>query len=300
VVVQGQFLPGGWFARGYSGLRQIGVGSIYEEPQPWALLAGAASPSQAAEVVAAYRRYLVGIGAPGGPTKIGAALAPGSGDPGATEQSAPPINGSTEWPGGSWYAVNGWMVWALADEDGVVPGAAAYAWDEFLRNTLATHATAFPDSWDGLITVDDECAAFYQSPDSGCGIGLATGFGVTNGYDTQVMHQPAYSLFDLLQLAGIEATGSGYRVVPHLPVTTFNIRFPSIGLAQQPGLIRGYFRDQGSGTVTMEAAPPPGASAASAVVWVNGSVVAHTVADGLVAFSMPVAAGRATDWAVQG
>ncbi|HUE26313.1 MAG TPA: hypothetical protein VMP89_06030, partial [Solirubrobacteraceae bacterium] len=119
-VVEGQFVAGGWFARGYSGLRQIGVGSIYEEPQPWALLAGAATPAQAAEVVAAYRRYLVGIGAPGGPTKIGAALAPGSGDPGATEQSEPAINGSTEWPGGSWFAVNGWMVWALAQEDGVV------------------------------------------------------------------------------------------------------------------------------------------------------------------------------------
>jgi hypothetical protein len=298
-VVRGQFVPGGWFARGYSGVRQIGVGSIFEEPQPWAVLAGAASPQQAAEVVAAYRRFLVGIGAPGGPTKIGAALAPGSSDPGATEQSEPAINGSTEWPGGSWFAVNGWMVWALADEDGIVPYAAAYAWDEFLRNTLATHATAFPDHWDGVISVDDECAAYYQSPNSGCGIGLGTGFGVTHGYDTQIMHQPAYSLFDLLQLAGIEATGSGYRIVPHLPMATFNIRLPGVGLAQQPGLIRGYFRDQGAGAVTIEVQPPPGVSAALARVYVDGSVVPHRVDGGLVAFSMPVSAGQATDWAVR-
>ena len=114
--------------------------------------------------------------------------------------------------------------------------------DEFDRNTLAAHATAFPDHWDGVISVDDECAAYYQSPNSGCGIGLTTGEGVIPGYDTQIMHQPAYSLFDLLKLAGLDATGDGYRVVPHLPMTTFDLRLPDVGIAQQPGEIRGYFR----------------------------------------------------------
>ncbi len=80
--------------------------------------------SQATKVVANYRRYLVGVGAPHGPTKIGAALAPGSSDPGASEQTEPPVNGSTEWPGGSWYAVDGWWTWALAELDGTVPSAA--------------------------------------------------------------------------------------------------------------------------------------------------------------------------------
>ena len=56
---------------------------MFSEPQPWALLAGAATTAQATRIVANYRRFLVGIGAPGGPTKIGAALAPGSSDPGA-------------------------------------------------------------------------------------------------------------------------------------------------------------------------------------------------------------------------
>src|SRR5205085_1988930 len=104
-VVKQQAVAGGWFARGYSGARQIGVGSIWSEPQAWALLAGAAPPAQGSKLVAAYRRFLVGIGAPSGPSKIGAAIAPGSSDPGATEQSEPPVNNSTAWPGGSWYAV---------------------------------------------------------------------------------------------------------------------------------------------------------------------------------------------------
>jgi hypothetical protein len=299
-VVKGQFVARGWFARGYSGSRQIGVGSIYEEVQPWALLAGAATPAQATNVVGAYRRYLAGVGAPAGPARIGSALAPGSGDPGATEQSLPPINGSTEWPGGSWFAVNGWMVWALAEQDGVVPGAAAYSWNEFLRNTLATHATVYPDHWDGVISVDDECAAYYQSPSSGCGIGLGTGLGATHGYDTQIMHQPAYSLFDLLQLAGIEATSSGYRIVPHLPMSTFNIRLPSVGLAEQPGTIRGYFRTAVAATVTMQVAPPPGVPAARAVAYVDGAAVPDTVVGGLVQFTMRTNADAPTDWALSG
>ena len=296
-TVKGQYVPGGWFARGYSGARQFGAGSMFSEPQPWALLAGAATTTQAAQVVSNYRRYLVGTGAPGGPSKIGAALAPGSSDPGATEQTEPPINGSTEWPGGAWYAVDGWWTWALGELDGVVPNAAADAWDEFTRNTLTGHANAFPDHWDGVISVDDECAAYYQSPASGCGIGLATGEGALPGYDTQVMHQPAYSLFDLVKLAGLDATSAGYRIVPRLPMGTFDVRLPEVGVAQQPGTIRGYFRTSG-GAVTLAVAPPPGVTAADAVAWADGRRVPSTVVDGLVQFTLPTRADGPADWAV--
>jgi hypothetical protein len=308
-VVAGQFIAGesvtasdsglGWFARGYSGAKQLGAGAIYEEPQPWALLAGIASPQQASELVAAYRRFLVGIGAPGGPTKIGAAMAPGSGDPGANEQNEPELNSSREYPGGAWFALNGQMVWALSSLEGTVPEAAADAWDEFTRNTLAAHATAFPEHWDGVISVDDECASYYQSPPSGCGVGLATGAGVLNGYDTQIMHQPAYSLFDLVKLAGIEATGDGYTVVPHLPMSTFDIRLPQLGLAAESGVIRGYLRTSG-GSVTMRVAPPAGVPAGEAVAFVGDAQVPATVVGGLVQFTLPTHPGRAANWALTG
>jgi hypothetical protein len=308
-IVAGQWVPGesvtpgdaglGWFARGYSGAKQLGSGAIYVEPQPWALLAGAASQQQAAQVVAAYRRFLVGVGAPYGPTQIGAAMAPGSTDPGANEQNQPGLNNSREFPGGAWFALNGQLTWALARLDGVVPEAAGYAWDEFTRNTLAAHATAFPEHWDGVISVDDECHSYYQSPQSGCGIGLATGANVVNGYDTQIMHQPAYSLFDLLALAGVEATRDGYEVVPHLPMATFDIRLPQVGVAQQSGLIRGYVSTSG-GTVTMRVAPPPGVAADKAVAHAGGSRVPATVVAGLVQFTLATKAGHPADWAVSG
>ena len=308
-VVAGQFVQGesvkpgdaglGWFARGYEGARQLGAGTMYEEPQPWAMLAGIATPEQAREVVAAYRRFLVGVGAPFGPAKIGAAMAPCSCDPGVNEQNEPELNRSTAFPGGAWFALDGQMTWALAQLEGTVPEAGAYAWDEFTRDTLATHATVFPDAWDGLITVDDECAAYYQETPSGCGIGLATGAGAVNGYDTQIMHQPAYSLFDLVKLAGVEATREGYEVVPHLPMSTFDIRLPDVGLAQQAGLIRGYVRGSAA-TVTMRVAPPPGVPAGSAVAYANGAQVPDTVAGGLVQFQLKIKAGAPADWAVSG
>jgi Glycosyl hydrolase 36 superfamily, catalytic domain/Glycosyltransferase family 36 len=308
-VVAGQFVQGetvtpsdaglGWFARGYAGTSQLGAGAMFEEPQAWALLAGAATPLQTTELVAAYRRFLVGIGAPFGPTRIGASMTPGSTDPGANEQNQPGLNNSRGFPGGAWFALNGQLVWALAQLGGVVPEAAAYAWDEFLRNTLAAHATAFPEHWDGLTSIDDECASYFQTTTSGCGIGLATGAGAVNGYDTQIMHQPAYSMFDLLKLAGVEATSDGYEVVPHLPMSTFDVRFPQVGVAEQSGLIRGYVTAS-SATVTMRVAPPPGVAPAAARTFAGRKKVAHTVVGGLVQFTLPTSPGAPANWAVSG
>ena len=213
--------------------------------------------------MAAYRRFLVGIGAPKGPTQDRRRAGPERDRPGANEQNQPVINGSAEWPGGVVVSrVNGWITWALARAGR--RGARTpppYAWNEFKRNTLAAHAVAFPEHWDGVITVDDECACLLPVADSGvrdrAGHRLRAR---VNGYDTQIMHQPAYSLFDLLKLAGLEATSDGYRSRAPPADGTFNVRLPDVGLAQQSGLIRGYLRTSG-GSVTMHVAPPPGVAA---------------------------------------
>ncbi|MGH7822473.1 MAG: GH36-type glycosyl hydrolase domain-containing protein, partial [Candidatus Binatia bacterium] len=165
----------GWFSRGYSGATQLGRGAIYLEPQPWALLAGAAIPERAATLVANVRRFLTGVGAPPeleGPARIGSAQSPAFADPDVTERTVgtgfltrPNDPGSVHpgvgalnsgsnnavWVGGVWYALNGPLVWALGTLDDLLPSARAYAWDELLRNTLAAHASAFPNHWDGVI-----------------------------------------------------------------------------------------------------------------------------------------------------
>src|SRR5207245_1539129 len=139
--------------------------------------------------------------------------------------------------------------------------------------------------WDGVISIDDECAAYYQSPNSGCGIGLATGSGVIPGYAEQIMHQPASSLFDLLKLTGLDATAAAYKIVPHVPTSTSNVRVPDGGIAQQPGVIRGYCKNAG-GSLTMDVAPPPGVAAGLATAWADGQQVPATVVNGLVQFTL--------------
>ena len=135
--------------------------------------------------------------------------------------------GAAVFPGGSWYAVNGWLTWALGTLSPSVPGAARAAFDEFLRNTLAAHASAYPRHWNGTISVDDVCHAFYSPTPATCGIGVKTTIA------GQIMHQPAWSLFDAIALAGVTSTAAGYRIEPRLPL-------PAFSLAPRPGNCVGF------------------------------------------------------------
>ena len=87
-VTRGQWTARGWYARGYAGNRQIGTGAIFGEPQPWAILAGAPDRAQANKVVANIRRFLTGVGAPGGPAHIGSAQSPAADDPAVSEHTS--------------------------------------------------------------------------------------------------------------------------------------------------------------------------------------------------------------------
>ena len=112
-------------------------------------------------LVANIRRFLTGIGAPRRTaSRIGSAISPAAADPDVTEPrtatgplgDAGPLIGASQFPGGVWFDVNGWLTWALSELDGVVPHARRYAWDEYTRNTLAAHTRAFPDHWNGTIS----------------------------------------------------------------------------------------------------------------------------------------------------
>jgi hypothetical protein len=154
--------------------------------------------------------------------------------------------------GGSWYDINGWLTWALGSLDGEFPVARQLAWSEYLHNTLASHANAYPDSWDGTISSDDVCNGYYSPYPQLCGNSLSTQFG---GQNTE---QPTWMVMDAIRLAGITPTGAGFLITPHLPLTRFSLRLPDIGVAVSPGLVRGYVRVQQSGPLTMTVAVPRG------------------------------------------
>jgi hypothetical protein len=307
-----QWTGKGWYSRGYSGNRQVGSGVIFEEPQPWAVLAGAPTASQAGTLVANIRRFLDGVGAPaslGGPAKFGTAQVPAQADPAVTEKGPLPENGplpnifnqllpnsplagADEWPGGVWFDLNGWLTWAYGSLDGVVPGARELAWDEYTRNTLANHATLWPDHWDGTISVDDVCYAYYSTHPDYCGNGLGT------TYEGQITEQPTWMVMNAINLAGVTPLEDGFEVTPHLPMKSFSVRLPEVGVAAAPRLLRGYIVVARRSTLRMRVAPPPGVLAARVAAFANGKRVPARIEGGLVVFELPARANRPADWAV--
>jgi hypothetical protein len=103
-----------------------------------------------------------------------------------------------------------------------------------------------------------------------------------------------------LKLAGIDPVADGYRVVPHLPMKTFNVRLPQVGVASRPRVLRGYVRPATAGTLRMRVAIPPGAGTRKLTVRVNGRKTRHSIEQGLIVFDLPARAGRAADWSVSG
>jgi len=296
-VLVGQW-TGGWYSRGYSNDAQIGVGAIFGEPQPWAILAGIPTARQPATLVANIRRFLDGVDAPrivDGPSRIGSSLTPAYDDPDVTERSATPLgvgDNNANYVGGTWFDVNGWLTWALGELDGVVPHARRRAWSEYTRNTLANHATRFPDHWAGTISVDDTCYSYYSSHPAMCGNDLY------RTYDGQITEQPTWMVMDAIRLAGVTPTAAGYTIAPHLPFRRFSLRLPQVGVASETRQLRGYVKPEQAGPIELRVRLPHGVSAASLETWVDGQTVTHAVAEGFIVFSLSATAGSPAHWAV--
>ncbi len=299
-TLRSQWTARGWYARGFVGDAQLGSGAIWLEPQPWAVLAGAPSASQASTLVGNIRRYLDGIGAPAslhGPDPIGTSLGPARDDPGISERTALPGGGvgddNAVYPGGTWLEPDGWLTWAYASLDGQVPGARALAFDEYRRATLAAHATAYPQQWVGITSIDDTCWSFYSSQPGRCGGVL----GISD-YEGQNTEQPEWMVMDAVDLAGVTPTASGFVIAPHLPLGRFSLRFPTIGVGESDRAITGYVRPVSAARLTIQVVVPTGATGVSAEV--GGSpVTAARVRGGRVALSLTAGPGTPVDWTVR-
>ena len=169
----------------------------------------------------------------------------------------------------------------------MVPRAREYAFDEFRRNTLTAHARAYPRHWNGVISVDDVCCAHYSSDPSRCGIGIL------DGWSTQIMHQPAWSLFAALKLAGLDPVRDGYRIDPHLPMASFSLRLPDAGVEYGRARARGYVRPHGRARLRMTVELPRGLARGPVAAFVDGRRVRARRAGGAVRFALRARGGRA-------
>ena len=182
-----------------------------------------------------------------GPEARGVALLP---PPALDQLPDASLTGASQWPGGVWFDLNGHLTWAYASLDGVLPNARALAWDEYTRNTLAKHADLYPDHWQGTISVDDVCHAFYGNHPESCGTGLS------QTYSGQITEQPTWMVMNAIRLAGLTPTRDGYDIAPHLPFAHFKLRFPQIGIASETRRMRGYVTPLQDGSVQLDVHPP--------------------------------------------
>ncbi len=297
-TLRSQWTGPGWYARGFAGSRLLGSGAIWLEPQPWAILAGAPNPGQASTLVANIRRYLDGVGGPPalhGPDRIGTSLSPAADDPGITETTTLPGTGEGDnnavYPGGTWYEPDGWLTWAYASLGSEVPHSGSLALDEYERSTLAAHAASYPNEWVGTTSIDDTCWSFYSSDPGRCGGVL----GIT-AYEGQNTEQPEWMVMDALTLAGVTPTKLGYEISPHLPLASFSVRFPTIGVAKGKRALDGYVHPLATGRLLLQVAVPRGVSGVECQV--NGAAVRAKLSSGWATFSVMGRRSTSVSWSV--
>jgi hypothetical protein len=202
------------------------------------------------------------------------------------------MDNASEWVGGAWFDVNGWLTWALSTLDGDVPNARRLAWSEYTRNTLGNHATRFPNHWDGTISVDDVCEAFYSRETDFCGVSLST------AYQGQITEQPTWMVMNAIRLAGITPTEAGYRIAPRFPFARFSLRLPQVGVASESTRMRGYVTSRPGGSMQMEVELPAGTPTGSLKTWADGRAVPHKLKGDSAVFTLRAAANRPADWAI--
>jgi hypothetical protein len=255
---------GQWFRRAWltPKIGWVGDEQIWLEPQPWAIISRAAAPDQVKQLVQsideAVRR----------PSPIGARLL-GQGVPKMQELMGSGSNG------GVWPSINGTLVWALARVDSVM------AWDEWVKNSLAAHAEAYPEVWYGIWsgpdtynstlsrhpgqTVFDERFIAGEPPKDWFNMGVNwTDFPVMN------MHPHAWPLYDIPKLLDVEFTPQGVEFTPSLPQPEYRFGSPLLGLEKSVGGYSGWYSPQTAGIWQVTLHLPEGEGNRFTALEVNG------------------------------
>jgi hypothetical protein len=257
VAVRAQW-TGKWFKRAWMGeaIGWNGEKQLWLEPQPWAILGGAATAEQRKTLVAAIDELARK------PSPIGALLQ----SPADLTMKDEPGTGTN---GGIFAAINGTLIWALATMDGEM------AWDEWKKNTLARHADVYPDIWFGIWSGPDAYNSVL-SKDPG---GTAPDFPVLN------MHSHAWPIYSLIKLLGVEFHPTGIRLRPTLPLPEYEFASPLIGFKKSPAGYSGWYSPATAGRWEIGITVPTAPSAQKWQVTVNGAHEKSRSEDEMVHFS---------------
>jgi hypothetical protein len=258
---------GRWFKRAWLGPHLetkdggwLGVESLWLEPQPWAIIGGAATEEQSATLIRTMDELTRR------PSPIGAIV---QSRPNPDMTNSPGIQEN----GGVWPSINGTLIWALAQHDG------AMAWDEWKKNSLARHAEAYPNIWYGIWSGPDTFNSIYSDhpgetqlfdPHSANPKEREDwGFSWTD-FPVMCQHQHAWPLYTAAKLLGLEFHERGLRLAPTLPLEAFAFESPLLGLRKEKNGYTGWYAPSVAGTWEIEIRLQEGEKARQSQIKVNG------------------------------
>ena len=196
---------------------------------------------------ASIRRFLTGSARRRArrPARIGSSMSPAARRPRRDRAGGGPGigGGNAVFVGGAWYAINGWLTWALGELDGVVPRAGAYA----LRRARAQHAGGARarlsrEHWNGDPVGRRRLQLVVLR-----GPRRTAGSASTTPTPARSCTSPPGRSTRSPGWPGSGPPRAGYRFAPSLPLRSFSLRLPNVGVAVRRGLLRGYVRPQPAG-----------------------------------------------------
>jgi hypothetical protein len=259
-----EYWAGRWFRRAWLGphIGWIGEDHVWLEPQPWAIIGGAATPEQRKILVSALDEFVRK------PSPIGALLQ-NPGDP----TMRTPVGTLTN--GGVWPSINGTLIWALALVDG------AQAWDEWKKNSLAMHAEAYPEIWYGIWSGPDTYNSvlsrypgqtmFAEPPSPDYKTQADWGFNWTD-YPVMNMHPHAWPLYSAAKLLGLEFHEGGINFKLDLPLAEYEFTSPLLGFKKSKAGYSGWYAPATAGRWDIELRFPGSEMARMRQIRINGSL----------------------------
>ncbi len=238
----GEQWTGRWFKRAWLNdqLGWLGEDLMWLEPQPWAIIGGAATLEQCETLV---REIDQGVRQP---SAIGAMIL------------SKPIEQFSTGSGvmlnaGVWASINGTLIWALAEVDG------GLAWEEWKKNTLAWRAEAYPDVWYGIWSGPDAINSllakvpgqtlFAEQLGKDEMVNENTGLEVNwTDFPIMCLHPHGWPLYDLSKLLGVNFTPQGLVLSPVLPLAEYRFESPLLGLEKSSRGYRGWYAPSVAGS----------------------------------------------------
>ena len=255
---------GRWFPRCWltPEVGWVGEDQLWLEPQPWAIIGGAATPQQTRDLVQSMNERVRQ------PSPIGT-MVQSKGLKGLKMEPSPLGDLSNA---GIWPSINGTLIWALAMADGKM------AWDEWTKNSLARHAEVYPEIWYGIWSGPDSYNSVlsqypgqtYFADPQAAKPSVDLGMNWTD-YPVMNMHPHAWPLYSVVKLLGVGFTEKGVELAPTLPMDTYEFTSPLMGLKKSSQGYEGWYAPTIGGTWVITLRLPVADSARLARVEINGS-----------------------------